>query len=118
MKILILDDDKSRHEQFASNFKQHELTHVYHVQDAIKRLGSRIYDAVFLDHDLAGMSDVESGGKEPTGYDVAVWLSENPDHRPEQVYIHSMNPVGAENIRKLLPRSKVVPGLWTMKQIT
>ena len=117
MKILILDDDKSRHEQFSKNFKQHELTHVYHVQDAIKRLSTRIYDAVFLDHDLGGMSDVESGGKEPTGYDVALWLSQNIDHCPDQIYIHSMNPVGAQNIKKLLRKAKVVPGLWTMKQL-
>lgn len=117
MKILILDDEQSRHDSFSKNFKHHELTHVYHVKDAIKYLSSRIYDAVFLDHDLGGMSDVPSGGKEPTGYDVAIWLSQNPEHCPSEIYIHSMNPVGAQNMRKVLPKAKLAPALWTMTQV-
>jgi hypothetical protein len=62
------------------------------------------------------MQMVESGGKEPTGYDVAKWLSENPDRQPNQIYIHSLNTVGARNIHNILPSSKLAPKAWTVKQ--
>ena len=116
MNILILDDDLTRHELFKKNFAHHNITSVETVDQAIKLLQTRIYDAVFLDHDLGGHSYVESGGAEPTGYDVAKWLSEHPEHKPKSIYIHSMNPVGADKMHKLLPGSKLAPSLWTMKQ--
>lgn len=115
MKILILDDDKERHENFKRNFKEHVLTHVETANDAINELKSFKYDAVFLDHDLGGLSFVDSS--EPnTGYQVAKWLSNNMKHKPKLVYIHSMNPVGAQKMKDLLPNSILAPSLWLVKQ--
>lgn len=46
---------------------------------------------VDFDHDL---------GEKKTGYDVAKWLAEYP--WTANFRVHSMNPVGANNIRQLL----------------
>ena len=116
MKILILDDDLIRHERFKENFKSHDLTLVTTAEQAISKLSLHTYDAVFLDHDLGGKIMVQSGGKESTGYDVAVWLKNNPDRCPKDVYIHSLNPVGSDNIKNVLPNARRVPGLWQYKQ--
>ena len=118
MKILILDDDLVRHQLFRDNFGYglHDLTMVTTVDQTISKLALNNYDAVFLDHDLGGHQMVVSGGKEPTGYDVAVWLKNNPDRCPETVIIHSFNPDGARKMKELLPQAELVPGLWNMKQ--
>jgi CheY-like chemotaxis protein len=116
MKILILDDDLGRHQYFAKNYAIHELVHVTTAQEAIDQLKVNTFDVVFLDHDLGGMVMVESGGKEPTGYDVAKWLSENPNRQPKRVFVHSMNPVGSQNIKNVLPSSILFPAAWTFKQ--
>lgn len=54
---------------------------------------------VSFDHDL--------GENEPTGMDIAWWfvdldLQENTMPRDFAFYVHSQNPIGAENIRSLL----------------
>ena len=118
MKILILDDDLIRHGLFRDNFGYglHDLTMVTTVDQAISKLALHVYDAVFLDHDLGGQQMVVSGGKEPTGWDVAKWLKDNPDRCPKVVIIHSFNPDGAQNMKNLLPQAQLVPGLWNIKQ--
>jgi hypothetical protein len=45
--------------------------------------------AISLDHDL--------GLDQPTGYDLCKWMSQNFAW-PDQVYFHSMNPVGKQNM--------------------
>jgi hypothetical protein len=64
-------------------------------------------DFISFDHDL---SDAHYGGdysKEKTGYDFAKWLIEydmDTNIMPEDFAftVHSMNPVGARNIQRLL----------------
>jgi CheY-like chemotaxis protein len=116
MRILILDDDLIRHRHFKENYMHHVLTLVTTVQETIHNLMQHDYDAIFLDHDLGGQQMVASGGHEPTGYDVAVWLNANQDRCPPLVYIHSFNPEGALKMQKLLPHAILVPGLWMIKQ--
>lgn len=116
MKILILDDDMLRHYQFKQNFIGHAITDVQTVEAAIRYLKTEKFDAAFLDHDLGGHSMVDSFGEEPTGYTLAKWMAENPDRKPERIYIHSYNPVGAKNMQDLLPGSILAPGLWMVKQ--
>ena len=88
------------------NFK--EFTH------AIKTKG--VPDCIAFDHDLAFEHydlDNSSWGppshKEPTGYDCAMWLIKYIDKSgtsfPEY-YIHSMNPIGAQNIDSLIKSYK------------
>ena len=116
MKILILDDDMNRHQLFDKNYAIHELVHVQTAQEAIDQLKVNTFDVVFLDHDLGGLQMVESGGKEPTGYDVAKWIAMNPERKPKQVFVHSLNPVGSQNIKNVLPSSILFPAAWTVQQ--
>ena len=116
MKILILDDDLTRHEAFKKNFNHHELTHAETAEDTIQHLTNNEFDAVFLDHDLGGMTYVDSHGDIPTGYTVAKWLNENQERKPNIIYIHSMNPPGAKKMQDLLPGSILAPRLWLVEQ--
>ena len=64
---------------------------------------------VFLDHDLGGEIYVDSDN-DNTGYQFAKWLVEN-DKKIDQrtIVIHSMNPVGAENIQNILNSANIIP---------
>lgn len=80
---------------------------------AIASLIMTAWDEVSLDHDLGTKADIKTDdagkkiytewydGEEKTGYHVALWMVENGVF-PPQVWIHSMNPVGAESMRQLL----------------
>lgn len=105
MKILILDDQEQRHKHFKKELCFHTLCHVYTSKECIKKLSEETFDCVFLDHDLGGQEMVESG--ENTGYEVCVWLKNNIEKCPDQIYIHTMNPVGRQNMLSVLPFAKI-----------
>ena len=111
MRILILDDDSGRHKVFNRKLIGHAVDNVFEAHEAIDLLKGDKYDIVFLDHDLGNKSMVASGPG--TGYEVAQWLRDNPDKQPNQVVIHSFNPVGAKNIKAILQMATVYPGVWT-----
>ena len=115
MKILILDDDFSRHKEFNKRLIGCSVTNVETSKEAIQKLEEEIFDIVFLDHDLGGMVFMQSG--ENTGFEVAKWLSENEAKQPRRIIIHSFNPVGAKNMKSLLPSSEVIPGAWSLIKI-
>ena len=115
-RILILDDDATRHEQFAKKYIGEELVHVTIAAEAINHLeyGPK-FDYVFLDHDLGGLQMVESG--DDTGYEVAEWLSRNDEFKPRNsVILHSLNPVGRKNMCNVLKKANInvieSPFLW------
>lgn len=114
-KILILDDDSTRHSLFAVKYASENLTHVETVSDAIDELKGNKFDYVFLDHDLGGTQMVESGPG--TGYEVAEWIANNEESHPNKcVMLHSLNPPGRKNMCNVL-KSKGVhvierPFLW------
>jgi CheY-like chemotaxis protein len=110
MKILVLDDSKERLEIFKKKLSQHSLDCCETSKEAIKLLEANHYDSCCLDHDLGGTQNQTSG--ENTGYEVAEWLSNNPEKQPAQIIIHSYNPAGAQNMKKLLPKAEVIPGVW------
>ena len=116
MKCLVLDDDAMRHRLFGRNFTAHEMTYVFTAEAAIEALQQNTYDAIFLDHDLGDRVYVDSHGPEKTGYTVAKWIAEHPNRKPAQIYVHSLNPVGASNIQAVLPDAILAPGLWTVQQ--
>lgn len=72
--------------------------------EAIAALKTGKYDFASLDHDLSEMATIgilQPGEK--TGYDVVCWLEQNPQHWPENgVRVHSMNPAGAERMRRVI----------------
>lgn len=86
-------------------------------QEAILKYHKDITHVSF-DHDLAddhydvsmyhGKTQYEehlAKSKEKTGYDCAKWMKdfyqENRLSLPEYIFVHSMNPVGTENIKNL-----------------
>jgi hypothetical protein len=50
---------------------------------------------VSLDHDL---------GEQPTGYDLCKWMAAHKAWPSKNVYVHSMNPVGANNMASVINR--------------
>jgi CheY-like chemotaxis protein len=113
--ILILDDDHSRHRQFSKKYASETLKHVYTSYDCIQLLKIYEYDYVFLDHDLSGKQMEPS--VDGTGYEVAEWLSNNPDRQPKiSVVVHSLNHIGRKNMCDVLKSKNInvieSPYLW------
>lgn len=100
MKIFVLEDNLQRIEQFRDYFATYRLMANYatSVQNAIRMFPRVNPDVVFLDHDLGGQVYVDSD--EPnTGYQFVKWLKENdPKWRARSYVVHSMNPVGVDNM--------------------
>jgi len=112
MKILVLDDNHRRLNKFRQKFIGHIVECVETAPMAIRYLSETLYDQVYLDHDLDGKVMLESGPG--TGWEVAKWLEEHPDRKPKAIFIHSFNPLGSENMNKVLPEAIRVPGIWDM----
>lgn len=94
MRVLIIDDEAVRVPNITAwlEYKTNEPLEVTH--SATFRGDFDNFDIVCLDHDLGtGYEDVHTGVRRvfPEGYSGDA-----------QVIIHSMNPVGAENIRNSL----------------
>jgi hypothetical protein len=92
---LYLDDERIPSSDWAKDGKIVIIArNAKQFKTIIRRCGSPI--AISFDHDL--------GENEPTGYDIVKWLvhDEQIDLRNIEINVHSANPVGAENIRKLI----------------
>lgn len=121
MKILILDDDTERHAGFQKILAGNELAHAYTYSEFVGLARSGAYDMVCLDHDLGfehAPDTVREDGvvRELTGQDAARWLVNNPNHCPDNILIHSHNPVGASAMRSILaalPGKKIVVRAYT-----
>jgi len=111
MRILVLDDSDERLKEFKQNFIGNIVDCVKTAREAINKLTSEKYECIYLDHDLGDRVFVPSGPG--TGYEVAQWLNQNPDRQPQLIIIHSFNPVGAKNMKSLLPNAVIAPGVWT-----
>jgi len=120
MKVLILEDDPQRQKYFAYwKLQNHQVTMANNVGEIISELEENEFDVLFLDHDLGWNTYVNSFGKEETGYLVALWLAENPDKQPGTIVLHTLNPVGRENMKAVLPKAHIVPFAWnyTLEQL-
>lgn len=109
MKILILDDERSRHREFARRYQFHECMHVSTIaqfEDALVKSGP--FDLIHLDHDLAdyerGMYGIEY---ERTGAEAAKLIVAS-GHQPA-IVIHSWNPDGAKRMREILIDAGILP---------
>ena len=67
---------------------------VKNYKECIELLKNKKVEAISLDHDL---------GANKSGYDVALYMVQESIY-PKKIYIHSANPVGAQNIYQLLNR--------------
>lgn len=123
LRILILDDDphpddpdnfskagQFRIKAFKKKFIGHVVKWVRTAEQAIDELANNDWDVLFLDHDLGGEIYVDSGPG--TGYEVAVWLEKNPDRQPPQIFLHSLNSVGRQNMQAALPNATQTPFAW------
>lgn len=114
-KILILEDDLERTKIFQKNLIGHEVCIIDTVAEAIQKLKEEDWTDLFLDHDLGGKVMVPSGPE--TGWEVAKWLSENPERQPNQIILHTFNGPGRANMKALLPQAIEAPGVWlTLKE--
>jgi len=121
MKILLLEDDYNRVEQFRKrvdelnerNIAKSELVHVETAKDCIEKLENDTFNLILLDHDLGGEVYVDTNS-DNTGSEVARWINKNPE-KMNGVFIitHTFNPAGAKNIVDLIPNCLYVPAIWT-----
>jgi len=110
MKILILEDNSIRVEYFKQLFK-HQYLHIYDdVHSAIVNCQVNEFPVMFLDHDLDNKIWVNSE-EENTGYNFIRLLIENNLQKGALIYIHSMNPIGANKMLNLL-KDNNRDGIW------
>jgi hypothetical protein len=107
VKVLILEDSPERIKLFKEKLKDHDLYFFDDVEEAkkaVEYIGG--FDFYFIDHDLDNKVFVKSN--EPnTGYQFAKFLAEKGIVK--DTVVHSMNVVGAQNIKAVLPHAQIVP---------
>jgi hypothetical protein len=131
-KFLFVDDMRERYDTFVEQLSNHcpdggwELDYAQDYYRAVALLDTRIYDKVWLDHDLSE-SDIMCDPKQTrskTGSDIAKFIGENlsEERRPKEVIVHSLNPVGAENMINILGdygiKASWIPFGWKILNIT
>lgn len=107
MNILILDDDKFRHEYFAKKYLGDKIFHAYKYSEFLNFLNQDVvFDLIHLDHDLDHLvSDCDTfldgcGNVQFfNGTHAALKICElSDDMLPKKVIIQSVNPAGAKNM--------------------
>lgn len=94
MSTLLIDDQR--------NLPADRVARTY--QEGIDALAERHWDILYLDHDLGDFSGVE--GRELSGYDIACWLEQHPQHLPDRIEIVTSNPVGRRRIEAALEKCR------------
>lgn len=108
MKVLILEDSAERMLAFNERFRNWEVYHVEHAQDAVDLLKKNEFDLICLDHDLGGKQ--MQYDREDCGMIVAEYLHANPVKA--RIVIHSFNTPRAMAMKSLLPQAEYIPGFW------
>ena len=121
MKVFILEDDENRIKQFNRALHKHTVLHADNVKDAIKILEeNEDIIIIFLDHDLDNKVFVPSSNSN-TGYALAKHIRDSGKIYP-QIIIHSMNIIGATNMKDVLVNSTedlhVIPFHMLIKTLT
>ena len=103
MRILILEDDGTRVNNFIELLYQHDLDITENAQEAISLLDEKVYDVLLLDHDLG-----EGNG---TGGTVSSFLRMYPDNpnNNAEILIHSWNAPASAGMLKDLPNAMWAP---------
>jgi len=114
MRGLVLDNETARLKTFTRALIGHSVTCVMTAEQAIKKLSEEKWDIIFLDHDLDPNGAVFQPSGPGTGWEVAKWLSDNPDRKPGIIVLHSLYDQGRKNMMGLLPEAMDVPGAWLM----
>jgi len=103
MKILILEDDGMRVNNFIELLHAHTLDIIENAYDAIDLLQVNVYDLLLLDHDL--------GDGNGSGSLVSSFLRNNQDNPnySTEILIHSWNAPASRNMLEDLPRAMWAP---------
>lgn len=115
-KVLILEDDALRMEQFKNRLQGHDVVHVETATNAIEHLSRTRFDLVLLDHDLGGRQYVDHTDEyEDCGMRVAEWLSSDPRRVRDQgpIIVHSLNGPAAQQMVELITDAIWIPFLWS-----
>lgn len=109
-RVLILEDDPRRIHQFRDVLEGTDLEVYIDAFSAARHYGTQgKYDLLLLDHDLGGLTYVDTT-KKNTGSEFCRWLTQNVDiDALPRTIIHSYNPVGALEMRKLIPSAEYIP---------
>ncbi len=116
MRILFIDDDKTRLDQFVKNNPGQVVDWASTSSQALAILNSEKpprYDCICFDHDL---------GVEDTTIPVARYIADNDNHFTDVIIlIHSANPVGCLNIQSHLKYSGTrifrIHFAWTIENL-
>ena len=99
LRIFVLDDNQERIDYFTKQFDNHDLIIHYKInKQTYNILKEEKFDILFLDHDLENHHSVSP---EKNGQTIALFLTQNKLQQHAIIYIHSMNPVGANNMVKI-----------------
>jgi hypothetical protein len=98
MKIFILEDNYERIKKFDAFYKNHELIFSDNVADALLKLVHTEFDILMLDHDL----DENNLTSYNNGYELCKKMIEFNLQKQAIIYIHSMNPSGANAMLNIL----------------
>lgn len=124
MRILFLDDMKSRRDVFKQNAIGHIVDFAINAQQAIDFLkGENSYNAIYLDHDLEEDHYQSNEDHHKDGRFVARALRELKKHHGTIVIVHSLNPEGRLNIKSILddcfdvwlPENVKISELWKVE---
>lgn len=114
MRILFLDDMKSRRDVFQTRAVGHTVDFAITAQEAIDLLKKNEYDVIYLDHDLEESHYHAKKEGDEDGAFVARHLMEMAQHHGKTVIVHSLNPDGRANIKSLL---KDLFDVWTPENV-
>jgi hypothetical protein len=103
MKILILEDDGGRVNNFIELLHVHDLDIIENAYSAVNLLETNVYDILLLDHDLG-----EGNG---SGGIVSNFLKNYPNNRNNEadILIHSWNTPASMSMLKDLPTAQWAP---------
>jgi len=103
MKILILEDDGGRVNNFIEILYAHDLDITENAYEAVSLLEAKVYDIILLDHDL--------GDGNGNGSIVSNFLGMNTDNLnyDADILIHSWNAPASMSMQKDLPNAMWAP---------
>lgn len=115
MRILILDDEQYRHNEFAIVYSAQDVTHTTTYREFIHELStSSPWDLIHLDHDLgeSTLNDTYVDGwgvvRFFNGQHASLRICElSEDKLPGEVVVHSINPNGAKSMVMNLTRRNI-----------
>ena len=110
MRILILEDDINRIEKFKKLFKNQDIYIAENTDTAKYFCQGDTFPVMLLDHDLGGAVWVNSQ-EENTGYQFVKWLVDEKIQKDALIYIHSLNPIGANKMLNYL-KDNNRDGIW------